>query len=111
MIQIPADFATGKNVKPDLIQGISLRPFPGLVNFVPAVAYQFCLNLPAAFLQLGNGLIDIPCSQKVFCTLDGAPYVIARHYENTSSSLLQSPNPRSSKRRRTLESVETANSL
>ena len=31
------------------IQGISVRLFPGLVNFVPAVAYLFCLNLPAAF--------------------------------------------------------------
>ena len=25
----------------------------GLVNFVPAVAYLFCLNLPAAFSQPG----------------------------------------------------------
>ena len=31
------------------VQGISIGPFPGLVNFVPAVAYFFCLNLPAAF--------------------------------------------------------------
>ena len=38
-------------------QGISIRPFPGLVNFVPAVAYLFCLNLPAAFSQPGNGLL------------------------------------------------------
>ena len=32
------------------LQGISVRPFPGLVNSVPAVASLFCLNLPAAFL-------------------------------------------------------------
>ena len=34
--------------------------FPGLVNLVPAVAYHFCLNLPAAFLQPGNSLIFEP---------------------------------------------------
>ena len=38
-----------------------MRPFPGLVNSIPAVAYLFCLNLPAAFSQPGNGLIEIPC--------------------------------------------------
>ena len=26
---------------------------PGFVKFVPALAYHFCLNLPAAFMQLG----------------------------------------------------------
>ena len=36
--------------------GWTLRPFPGLVNFAPAVAYHFCLNLPAAFSQPGNSL-------------------------------------------------------
>ena len=43
------------------IQGISMRPFPGLVHSVPAVAYLLCLNLSAAFSQPGNGLIEIPC--------------------------------------------------
>ena len=37
--------------------------FPGLVNFVPAVAYQFCLNMPATFSQPGNGNSAHPCSQ------------------------------------------------
>ena len=32
------------------VQGISIRPFPGLENFVPAVAYHFCLNLPRSIL-------------------------------------------------------------
>ena len=32
------------------VQGISVRPFPGLVNFVPAVAYLFCLNLLLSIL-------------------------------------------------------------
>ena len=42
------------------VQGSAKRPFPGLVNFVPAVAYHFCLNLPAAFSQPGNGLLADP---------------------------------------------------
>ena len=37
--------------------------FLGLANFVPGVAYHFCLNLPGAFLQPGNGLLEIPCIQ------------------------------------------------
>ena len=45
------------------VQGTSKRPFPGLVNFVPAVAYHFCLNLPAAFSQPGNGLLEVPCTE------------------------------------------------
>ena len=44
------------------VEGLTIRPFPGLENFVPAVAYHFCLNLPAAFSQPGNGLIAIPCT-------------------------------------------------
>ena len=43
------------------IQGVSKRPFPGLVIFVPAVAHHYCLNLTAAFSQPGNGLIGKPC--------------------------------------------------
>ena len=34
----------------------------GLVNFVPDVTYLFCLNLPAAFSQPGNGLLEILCN-------------------------------------------------
>ena len=40
-----------------MLQGSAKRPLPGLVNFVPAVACLFCLNLPAAFSQPGNDLI------------------------------------------------------
>ena len=29
--------------------GLGYKPYPGLVNFVPVVAYRFCLNLLAAF--------------------------------------------------------------
>ena len=33
------------------------RRAPGLVNFVAAVAYYFCLALPAAFMQPGTHLL------------------------------------------------------
>ena len=32
-----------------------------MVNFVPALAYHFCLNLPAAFTQPGARLLAEPC--------------------------------------------------
>ena len=32
-----------------IVQGSAKRRFPGLVNFVTALAYDFCLALPAAF--------------------------------------------------------------
>ena len=47
------------------IQGISIRLFPGLVNFVPAVAYLFCLlpQLACSILATWDyGLIEIPCT-------------------------------------------------
>ena len=37
--------------------GLGKKPFPGLVNFVAAVAYHFCLSLPAAFTQPGVNLL------------------------------------------------------
>ena len=44
------------------VQGSTIRSFLGLVNFVPAIAYLFCLNLPASFKQRRNGLIVEPSS-------------------------------------------------
>ena len=40
------------------LQGSTIRLLPGLMNFVSAVAYHFCLNLPAAFSLPGNSLIQ-----------------------------------------------------
>ena len=34
---------------------------PGLMNFVPALAYHFCLNLPAAFMQHGESTLADLC--------------------------------------------------
>ena len=42
------------------VQGWEKVVFPGLVNFVPAVAYHLCLNLPEKFLQPGNGNLAEP---------------------------------------------------
>ena len=41
--------------------GMAKLPFPGLENFDTAVAYHFCLILPAAFSQPGNGNLAHPC--------------------------------------------------
>ena len=38
------------------IQGSAKRLRPGLVNFAVAVAYHFCLSLPASFSQPGRSL-------------------------------------------------------
>ena len=47
---------------PPYLQGSAKRLLPGLVNFVPAVAYHFCLSLPAAFTQPGRSLLADPCT-------------------------------------------------
>ena len=43
------------------VQGCAKKWAPGVANFVPAVAYHFCLTLPAAFTQPGDLLIAEPC--------------------------------------------------
>ena len=43
------------------IQGSAKRWSPGLVNFVTALAYHFCLALPAAFTQPGARLFADLC--------------------------------------------------
>ena len=43
------------------VQGTTKRLRPGLVNFVPALAYHFCLNLLNAFTKPGRSLLVVPC--------------------------------------------------
>ena len=43
------------------IQISAERRAPGLENFVPAVAYHFCLAFPAVFTQPGARLLAEPC--------------------------------------------------
>ena len=44
------------------VQGWPKRRSPGLVNFVNALAYHFCLALPAAFTQPGAHLLAEHCT-------------------------------------------------
>ena len=44
------------------VQGSAKRRSPGLVNYVAAVVYQFCLALPAAFMQPGDHLLAELCT-------------------------------------------------
>ena len=38
------------------------RRSPGSVNFVPALAFHFCLALPATFTKPGDHLLAEPCT-------------------------------------------------
>ena len=42
-------------------QGPAKRWSPGLVNFVAAFVYHFCMASPAAFTQPGKHLLAEPC--------------------------------------------------
>ena len=42
------------------VQGLAIRRSPGLVNFVIALAYHYCLALPAAFTQPRDYLLAEP---------------------------------------------------
>ena len=44
------------------LQGSAIRLLPGLLNFVTAVAYTFCLSLPLSFTQPGRSLLTDPCT-------------------------------------------------
>ena len=44
------------------IQGSAKGWSPDLVNFVTAIAYHFCLALPAALTQPGDHLLAKPCT-------------------------------------------------
>ena len=46
----------------ELLKGSAKRWSPGLVYFVTAVAYHFCLPLPAAFTQPGVHFLAEPCT-------------------------------------------------
>ena len=50
-------------VKPAIVQGWAKRRSPGFVNFFPAVAYHFCLALPAAFTQPRDHFSAEPCTK------------------------------------------------
>ena len=49
------------------IQGSDKRWSLGLVNLVTALAYHFCLTLPAAYTQPGVHLLAKPCIGYLLC--------------------------------------------
>ena len=65
------------------------RRSPGLVNFVAAIAYHFCLALPAALTQPGDHLLAGRCIAFVTLwheyslPLDGRPLFCNGHIDVT----------------------------
>ena len=47
------------------VQGSAKEFFPGLVNFLTAVAYHLCLNLPRAFQQPKKYSFGDPCMEVI----------------------------------------------
>ena len=50
-----------------LLQRLAEVSAPGFVNFITAVAYHFCLNLPVAFTQPGPHLLAESCISPMHC--------------------------------------------
>ena len=57
------------------VQGSAKRRSPGLVNFVIALAYHFCLALPAVFPQPGDHLLAEPCNSYM-----RLPAFVSKHF-------------------------------
>ena len=55
------DVCPSRNGYPPSLQCSTKRQSPGLVNFITALSYHFCLALPSAFTQPGAHLIEEPC--------------------------------------------------
>ena len=82
------------------VQGSARRLSPGLENFVTAVAYHFCLSLPAAFTQPGSRLLADLCTPSGLwqhqphqqaglppCPSQSAPALSPSHRPSPKSSL------------------------
>ena len=57
------------SIRTSYVQGSTNRRALGLVNFVPALAYHFSLNLPAAFTQPRAHLLAEPCTFQILSVL------------------------------------------
>ena len=55
----------GSRERESPVQGSVKRQSPGLVKFVPAVAYHSFLALPATFTQSGDHFLAEPCKDAV----------------------------------------------
>ena len=65
--QAVSDILPQRRIK---VQGSTNRRALGFVNFVLALAYHFCLHLPAAFSQPGARLLVEPCIWYVICVFE-----------------------------------------
>ena len=64
-----------------------------MVNFVPAVAYHFCLYLPAAFTQPGDHLLAEPCTdRRRVCVGPPTDLGVSQQREQLAGSLVIAPN-------------------
>ena len=59
------DNSNNPDVLEKYMQGWVKKRAQGWVNFVPAVAYHFCLNWPAPFTRPGNSNLAQPCIRNV----------------------------------------------
>ena len=76
-----------------IIQGSTNRRALGLVNFVPALAYLFCRNLPASLTQPGGRLlVELRTSQKkIYCVKTGRSHGFLRIFIRRNCSAAKSP--------------------
>ena len=72
------------------LQGSAKRRAPGLVNFVPAVAYHFFIGLPAAFTQPGT-LLFHGSAKRRGCLLSYSQAEPGRELTQPSPRLLAEP--------------------
>ena len=59
------DFGWTGGVEVCNVQGSATRWAPGLVKFAPALAYHFCLAMPATFMKPGAHLFAEPCNGSI----------------------------------------------
>ena len=59
------DFGWTGGVEVCNVQGSATRWAPGLVKFVPALAYHFCLAMPVTFLKPGAYLFVETCNGSI----------------------------------------------
>ena len=77
-LSVYADFRIFNLLSPLVVQGWAKMRAPGLVDFVPAVANHFCLNLPRKFSQPWAHFLAQPCTLfGTFCsTKSTQPYIM-----------------------------------
>ena len=70
--EVPPPANTGKrahSLSIYVVQISAIRRVPGLVNFILALAYYYCLALPAEFMQPEAHILAQPCNSYIYLTL------------------------------------------